>query len=110
MPGSGSTAFSALIQSSDPTTRNILVLSEMDALSAIAVHLADFSWTLQKIRSLLLASLRFITKDQLPDQMIILKMRFFDFVSIYLSLRFISFKTLPLFSRFSMISSQKTWK
>ncbi|VDM44061.1 unnamed protein product [Toxocara canis] len=75
MARSGSALLAQMLQACDASTRNVLVLSEIDAFSAIALHIADFSMPIQTARTLLLASLRFTCKDQVPEQTLILKMR-----------------------------------
>ncbi|KAK0410112.1 hypothetical protein QR680_004953 [Steinernema hermaphroditum] len=76
MARSGSTLMAKMLQATDHTRRDILVFSEPDVFSVIATMIDDFSGIdLWKGRRLLLATTRFMCKDQLRDQTVVLKMK-----------------------------------
>ncbi|TKR61261.1 hypothetical protein L596_028394 [Steinernema carpocapsae] len=76
MARSGSNLMAKMLQATDQSRRNILVFSEPDVFSVIATRMDDFSGIdLRKGRQLLLATTRFMCKDQLRDQTIVLKMK-----------------------------------
>uniref|UniRef100_A0A1I7ZQW7 Sulfotransfer_1 domain-containing protein n=1 Tax=Steinernema glaseri TaxID=37863 RepID=A0A1I7ZQW7_9BILA len=75
MARSGSTLMAKMLQATDHSRRDILVLSEPDVFSVLATMIDDFAGVdLRGGRQLLLATTRFICKDQLRDQTIVLKM------------------------------------
>uniref|UniRef100_A0A0N5AJU4 Sulfotransfer_1 domain-containing protein n=1 Tax=Syphacia muris TaxID=451379 RepID=A0A0N5AJU4_9BILA len=75
MARSGSTLVSRMLQCTDETNRCVLVFSEPDAFSMLAIMVGQYAVSVSYARSLLLAALRYSCKDQLLQQTIIFKMR-----------------------------------
>ena len=86
MPRCGSTLVAKMLQATDQTNRCVLVFSEPDAFSMLAIMVGQYALSVCYARSLLLAVLRYSCKDQLLQQTIIFKMRLFRWSLLHVNL------------------------